>query len=108
MAAGVVAAPGRGRVQRGGVRSPDPRAGEGLGRSQVKSCPGWAARTCTEQPFLPLPLPQFPHPRWKRGLLLSECLTWRLESRAQVEAPEGKRSLKSMAQNDSAREDSLP
>lgn len=100
--------PRRGRVQRGGVRPSDPPAAGSPRRSQVQSCSGWAVRTCTQQPFLPLPPPQFPHPRWKRGLRLSECLTWRLESPAQVETLEGKRSLKSMAQNDSASGDSLP
>lgn len=102
--------PGRGRVLRGGVRSPNPRAAEGLGRSQVKSCGGWAVRACTQQPSLPLPLPllQSPGPRWKCGFAFSECLTWRLEGAVQVEALEGKRSLKSMAQNDSASGDSLP
>lgn len=47
-------------------------------------------------------------PRWKCGFLVSECLTWRLDGAALVEALEAKRSLKSMAQNDSARGDSLP
>lgn len=106
--------PGRGRVLRGGVRSPNPRAAEGLGRSQVKSCPGWGRegvhRAPRSPPALPLPPPglQVPRRRWKSGFLFSECLTWRLEGAAPVEALEGKRSLKSMAQNDCARGDSVP
>lgn len=55
-------------------------------------------------PLLSLPV----CPRWKCGFLVSECLTWRLDGATQVEALEVKRSLKSMAQNDSARGDSLP
>lgn len=94
---------------RGGVRSPYRRAAEGLGLSQVKSCPGWAVRARTRQPYPPcLCFSLRVRPRWKCGFLVSECLTWRLDGAALVEALEAKRSLKSMAQNDSARGDSLP
>lgn len=92
--------PGRGRELRGGVQSPNRRAAEGLGRSQVESCPswvvtcpGWAVRTRTGQPSLPacfcFSLPVCP--RWKCRFLVSECLTWRLDGAAQVEALEVKR-----------------